>query len=592
MLAGQASGSMSVGVLEPGEVAEEQFGRPAGVINARFAERCVCIGAKTAGGELAGFLWLSFEPVRELLVRCVFVPEPYGVSSWDFDVFVAPRYRLGRTFSRLWDEAFDYLRRRGVRTTISWIEWGNAPSKRAHARMGAVPVGWAVFLRAFGSQIAVSSGFPYLHVSRGKNRTLQLHVSSGGAAIQAPLPHEFVARQEADTVPGAVPSLVDSKRPVAVVVGLCGHALAIIRALAQSGVSVLALESNHTLPGWSTRLCSTLQTSDIQGDGLVDVLLEVRGRLGGLAPVLFVTNDRMIRTIAKRARELEGHYRLSWLDSAGQIMMLTEKTWLRQYSQAMGLRHPVETIIESSRDLETLVSGFRFPVIAKPALPLSGFKVIVANSPDDLLSVSAQERMQGSFPLVIQEFIPGGDELICFGALYLRNGTPIARFEGRKLKSRPMGHSTIAISEPSDEVHRAALRFFAGSNISGPVSLKLKRGPDGSLWVIEPTVGRTDFWVDLCTRNGVNLPVIEYVEQAYQEVAPSLQTSRCVWINEERDPLAVFWLAIRHPRIFIGNRKVFLFFHPIDPGPWRRMLVNFSRSLVRRAWARFGRGFT
>ncbi|MFO1300364.1 MAG: GNAT family N-acetyltransferase [Burkholderiaceae bacterium] len=164
----RASDRMQIRVIAHDEIPEEAFGRPPGAVSERFAHGGVCIAA-LKDSELAGFMWLQFDELRERLVRCDFVPRPHGKACWDFDFFVAPQYRLGRTFGRLWSHAKAYLGARGVETTLSWIAFDNAASQRAHERMGAKPVGWALVLTAWKLQLVLTSARP--HVSLGLSDT-------------------------------------------------------------------------------------------------------------------------------------------------------------------------------------------------------------------------------------------------------------------------------------------------------------------------------------------------------------------------------------------------------------------------------------
>lgn len=164
-----SSGKSRFAVLEPGEIPASLFGRPSGAIEERFRGGSTCIAALN-GNELSGFMWLQFGALRERLVACDFEPLPANLTCWDYDLEVLPRYRLGRTFARLWDEAFRVLRKRGVQATVSWIAFSNVASRRAHERMGARQVGWLVVLDLFGFKFAAQSTAPFVMFSPAGHR--------------------------------------------------------------------------------------------------------------------------------------------------------------------------------------------------------------------------------------------------------------------------------------------------------------------------------------------------------------------------------------------------------------------------------------
>ena len=360
--------------------------------------------------------------------------------------------------------------------------------------------------------------------------------------------------------------------PIAVVIGMCGHGLAIARALHRQGVKVVGLERDTTLPGTSTNSALVLQVPDINGDEMVQALLRLPflARPHAPKPVLFTTNDRMVATLARRMGELQPHFDVSWADSADHVLRLLRKDAIEAQSVATGLHYPKSRTITRLEDLEALSAELAFPVIYKPAQPISAFKTIVADSMDAVRAKSA--LLASCMPIIAQEFIPGDDTHIHFGALMMRRGQAIARFEGRKLRSRPMGHTTVAVSDRNEDVHALAMRFFEGLAISGPVSLELKRDPQGRYWVIEPTVGRTDFWLDLCIRNGVDLPLAEYFLARGVEPPASLQTDEVVWLNGQRDPYALVWLATRFPKVLFSRRPRSLFLDASDRRPILRAL--------------------
>jgi predicted ATP-grasp superfamily ATP-dependent carboligase len=319
----------------------------------------------------------------------------------------------------------------------------------------------------------------------------------------------------------------------------------------------------------------------IEGDSLIASLRAARPRLGEANPVLFLTNDRMTGSVAKRIEDVRHLYRISWHSSAAEVLRLTDKTNLAERCLNKKLHYPAERIFHRITDLLGERLELQYPLILKPSQPLSEFKTIIARKPDDI--EKHQSAIARSLPVLAQEFVPGNDEQIHFVALYLNKGKPKAVFEGRKLRSRPMGHTTIAISSPCPEAREIALKFFADTDYCGPASLEMKRAPDGRLIVIEPTVGRSDFWIDVCVRNGVDLPVIEYLDQTSGEETRAHQRNLAVWINEERDPLAWIWLFLTHPGTALKRFPVFVYAHQSDLMPWWQHALGFSRRMARTA---------
>ncbi|THF63643.1 hypothetical protein E6C76_13705 [Pseudothauera nasutitermitis] len=367
----------------------------------------------------------------------------------------------------------------------------------------------------------------------------------------------------------------------AVVIGLCAHGLGLVRDLARAGVPVIGLEANAGLPGMRSRYGDFRLIPDINGPALLDSLDDLADTLpAGIRPVLILTNDRMVRTVGEAAARVARRYRLSWAASAERLLPLLNKDAIEARCLATGLAYPASRLVTGLDALANAAGELGFPVIAKPVQPLSALKTLVAASADELAAASTQLRE--CLPLLLQTYIPGGDERVRFGALYLDHGRIVARFEGRKLHSRPLGHTTIALSEPDDAIHELTRRFFDGLALSGPVSLEVKHAPDGSPWVIEPTVGRTDFWSSLCSANGVNLALIEYRCTLGQPIPPATQSGSRVWINGERFPAALPWLARHAPQALRqGARGVYLDLR--DPMPFLASAALALGALPQRA---------
>ena len=141
-----------------------QFPRPAIAIRERFKQGAKCLAAFKEE-QFLGFLWLLLGSYQEDEVRARYTPLPVGMAAWDFDVYVAPDFRLGFTFPRLWDEANRFLCENNILWSCSRISAFNTGSLGAHARLGTISLGSAIFFYAGGWQVTFASIYPYFHLS-------------------------------------------------------------------------------------------------------------------------------------------------------------------------------------------------------------------------------------------------------------------------------------------------------------------------------------------------------------------------------------------------------------------------------------------
>jgi hypothetical protein len=126
--------------ITPDDPVTADFPRPADVVAARFAAGAECHVAWVRG-RFAGHIWIARGHYDEDEVRGRFVLADPATCVWDFDVYVEPALRLGRTMARLWRAVDDTLAAEGVRWSLSRINRFNAASVRSHARLGIVPLG-------------------------------------------------------------------------------------------------------------------------------------------------------------------------------------------------------------------------------------------------------------------------------------------------------------------------------------------------------------------------------------------------------------------------------------------------------------------
>lgn len=156
--------SIAVRPIAAGDPALAQTPLTPEVLAYRFDQGARCLGA-FHNDALIGYTWLCLGPYREDEVRAVFAPSPEARASWDFDIYLRPEARGGLGFLRLWDEVNAVLRERGIAWSISRISAFNPGSMQVHGRLGARELGWALFLRLRGWQLAVASCPPRLHLS-------------------------------------------------------------------------------------------------------------------------------------------------------------------------------------------------------------------------------------------------------------------------------------------------------------------------------------------------------------------------------------------------------------------------------------------
>lgn len=382
-----------------------------------------------------------------------------------------------------------------------------------------------------------------------------------------------------------------SGRYAALVVGMDSHGLAVARALATEMVPVYSIEWNLQLPGLKSRYVrDNFHVADFSEPALLQALLDARQRLSGYEEVvLFPMNDRHVGIIARNMERLSGLYKISWSDSADTVLLLQRKDSLEEFSRSVGLKYPRSWVVHSLADLDG-VRDFRFPVILKPVHPLSSFKTFIAQSIG-----AAREFLAGrmdDFPVLCQEFIEGGDEALVFGELLLDKGQSVFGMTGRKLVSQPpaQGQASAAETHTDHEVLALTKQFFSTTNLSGPAALELKRAPDGQYWVIEPTIGRTEFLVELCIAAGFNQPWMEFRLALGLPMPSDISVREVVWFDAERDPLVYLKQSLSAGSLRPGGKRpAFPYWGHADLAPWLSAMSRLATSRLIAAFKAFTR---
>jgi hypothetical protein len=166
-----------------------EFPRPAAKIRERFEHGAKCLVAFKEK-QFIGFLWLLLDSYQEDEVRARYSPLPKGQAAWDFDVYVVPDSRLGLTFLRLWDEANRFLRENNILWSCSRISAFNTESLGAHARLGAIFLGSAIFFYVGRWQMTLASLSPYFHLSSSSSSFPEFRLDTQGLGEARPVPQK------------------------------------------------------------------------------------------------------------------------------------------------------------------------------------------------------------------------------------------------------------------------------------------------------------------------------------------------------------------------------------------------------------------
>lgn len=383
------------------------------------------------------------------------------------------------------------------------------------------------------------------------------------------------------------------KTVTALVVGGGLNALGVVRSLGQAGVTVYVLDTEPKSPAMRSRYGIPRMVSTLEGIEFMAELKRLAPELGTRV-VLFLTEEKTVATVSEYRADLPSSFQIC-LPEHERLMELMHKQGFSDLAESISAPVPRTVRLQSLQDLPK-VSGLNYPCVLKPSEKSYEYgarfkKAYKVSSPDEVATLYRE-----IFPIlndmVVQEWIEGLDSDIYFCLQYIGHGGElVASFPGRKIRSWPprIGGtaSCTAAWEYEKDLTALTADFFRQVGFSGMGSMEYKRDVrDGRFYMVEPTVGRTDFQEEVATVNGVNLPFFAYCHEL-ELPAPRLKpiNKPRIWRDSQIDRWSMEESDVNDVNIFQKHKVVDAYWRWHDPRPW---FDNFSDRLVNAFRQRLG----
>jgi D-aspartate ligase len=291
---------------------------------------------------------------------------------------------------------------------------------------------------------------------------------------------------------------------VAVVVLCPGyHGQGIARSLGRLGVPVYGVHSDSRSPAarsrywrrnffWDLAACS--------GDEFVGRLLKVATEVGE-RPILVPTDDESCLLLADHAGALRQAF-LFPEQPAGLARRLSNKEGMALLCKEHAVPTP-ETLFPRSRsDVERLLGQLSFPLMlkgidTKALRRRTGLSMVVVDDPDMLLRRYEQLETPGAAGLMLQEYIPGGSEMVwMFNGYFDDKSDCLFGITGKKLRQYPpyTGVTSLGICLSNPAVAQQTRDFMKALGYRGILDIGYKfdsRTNEYKLLDVNPRVGTT-----------------------------------------------------------------------------------------------------
>lgn len=383
----------------------------------------------------------------------------------------------------------------------------------------------------------------------------------------------------------------------ALVLGGGVNGLGVARSLAHAGVSTYLLDPDLGSPEMHTRMARALKIDALHGEALIDQLVHLgTTRFSGERPVLLLTQEESVKTISQARERISPLYRFT-LPPLQVVNTLLHKHGFQRLAERLGSPIPPLVHVRGLDDLPSL-EQLRYPVVIKPGERNGEYSRRFKKAYRVQTAAAAIELVRRILPVmpdvVAQEWIDGPDSNIYFCLQYInRDGQPVAAFTGRKVRSWPPQVGGTASCVPAPEVHsqlvRLAARLFQAAGVIGMAGMEFKRAEHSRrFFMVEPTIGRTDYQAEVATLNGVNLPYAAYcIELGKPYPLPAMAKRSLAWRVRSQDSQSA---AAQHQRRNEGFDSV----NGVRDALWRwtdpvPFLLQNARRLRRAIHARVGK---
>jgi len=307
-----------------------------------------------------------------------------------------------------------------------------------------------------------------------------------------------------------------AKTPAVIVSG-DADGLGIARCLGKAGVPIIVVDNDRRRPAMHSRYVRPFVATSIFGPDLIDSLLHLRTSLK-VTPLLFLTTDPQVRTISEHRRRIEGAFHIR-LPEPSCIRQLLHKQTFQSLAERHGFPVPHAVHVGSEKDFAGF-SRLRFPAVIKPGdkeLFFSGKapRAQKVQSREEAESV-CRAILREAPDLIVQEWVDGEESDIYFCLQYRgADGLTVSSFVGRKLRCWPPQTGSTASCTAAPEVETLlesiTTNFFDTMQMAGMCSMEFKKDRNsGKFFMIEPTVGRTDWQEEVASINGINIPLAAY----------------------------------------------------------------------------------
>jgi predicted ATP-grasp superfamily ATP-dependent carboligase/ubiquinone/menaquinone biosynthesis C-methylase UbiE len=377
------------------------------------------------------------------------------------------------------------------------------------------------------------AGWPVLRRS-GAHYLVAATNSGPGAGEQAHLSARNTRQAE--------PHGYDVSTPL-VLLGANTHgSLGIMRSLGRMGVPVHAVYSPPRGPASFSAYCKSAVAWDFaraHPEHTVSFLLDFAQQIGKRC-ILIPTWDELAVFAAEYYDILKSGF--IYPHQSGQLAQsLCSKKEMAALARQFGVPTPEVVFPQSMQDVSQYIETARFPVMLKGIdgnllKERTGKKMAIVYSPRQLQEMYQAMETPERPNLMLQEYIPGGDDSIwMFNGYFNAKSECLLGFTGRKLRQTPIhtGMTSLGVCLRNEVVESTTKDFMHALGYKGILDIGYRYDPrDGRYKVLDvnPRIGAT--FRLFVAGNGMDVARALYLDLTGQQVPPSQPREGRKWFVE------------------------------------------------------------
>jgi predicted ATP-grasp superfamily ATP-dependent carboligase len=279
-------------------------------------------------------------------------------------------------------------------------------------------------------------------------------------------------------------------------------ALAIMRSLGEQGISIYGVDADPHAPGLLSRYCKKrflYGLDERRPEQFVEQLLRVGEEIGRQS-ILIPTSDETAVFVTEYAEALSRWFMFP-NNSPAVLRELISKKGMYELVGRHGVPTPFTLFPESLADVESSLNKVKFPLMLKGIYgnrlqARNKKKMVTVHSPNELIE-QYKEMEEPGFPnLMLQEYIPGGDDQIfMFNGYFDQTSDCRIGLTGYKIRQFPVhvGCTSLGECRWNETVAKLTTQFMKAIGYRGVLDIGYRfDARDGQYKVLDinPRVGQ------------------------------------------------------------------------------------------------------